>query len=133
MRGGPRPWACPNERSGMDSRLPGENRCIRNGHSGYRSSDSALALWALQAWQRSAGKGLQIKAANESSALIRLYWAAPGDGEYGETQPLIVGGRHGAAVFIRPDMESLGSDIARRAGIDMLLRDSIVYLTCLHE
>ena len=104
-----------------------------SGQTGYRSSDRELALWALQAWQRSAGKGLQIKAANESSALIRLYWAAPSDGEYGETRPLIVGGRHGAAVFIQPDMESLGPDIARRAGIDMLLRDGIVYLTCLHE
>jgi predicted Zn-dependent protease len=48
-------------------------------------------------------------------------------------RPLIVGGQRGAAVFIRPDVESLGQDIARRARGDMLLRDSIVYLTCLHE
>jgi hypothetical protein len=98
-----------------------------NGKTGYRSSDRELALWALQAWQRSAGNGLQIKAANESSALIRLNWAGPSDGEYGETRPLIVGGRQGAAVFIRPDMESLGPDIAGRASVDMLFRESIVY------
>jgi hypothetical protein len=104
-----------------------------NPGTGYRSSDRELALWALQAWQRSAGTGLQIKATNESDALIRLYWAEPGGGEYGETRPIVVGGKQGAAVFIRPDMESLGSDIALRAGTDPLLRDSIVYLTCLHE
>jgi hypothetical protein len=48
-------------------------------------------------------------------------------------RPLIVGGQRGAAVFIRPDVESLGQDIARRARGDVLLRDSIVYLTCLQE
>ena len=42
-------------------------------------------------------------------------------------------GRRGAVVFIRPDVEALGPDIARRASSDDLLRDSIVYLTCLHE
>jgi hypothetical protein len=104
-----------------------------NAQTGYRSSDRELAKWALEAWQRSAGQGLQIKPANESSAVIRLYWAEPDSGEYGETRPLIVGGRRGAAVYIRPDMDSLGPDIARRASIDALLRESIVYLTCLHE
>ena len=104
-----------------------------NTETGYRSSDRELALWALEAWQRSAGSGLQIKATNESSALIRLYWAGPNEGEYGETRPLMVSGQHGAAVFIRPDMDSLGPDIALRASVDPLLRDSIVYLTCLHE
>jgi hypothetical protein len=104
-----------------------------NTQNGYRASDRELALWALQAWQQSAAPGLQIQAASESRALIRVYWAGPSEGEYGETRPLIVGGRQGAAVFIRPDMESLGTDIARRAGVDPLLRESIVYLTCLHE
>jgi predicted Zn-dependent protease len=44
-----------------------------------------------------------------------------------------VGGRRGAAVFIRPDMDALGSDIAARARLDALFRDTVVYLTCLHE
>jgi hypothetical protein len=104
-----------------------------SGRTGYRSSDRELALWALQAWQRNAGKNVRLAAESESKALIRLYWAEPGDGEYGEARPLIVGGRRGAAVFIRPDVESLGPDIARRARGDVLFRDSIVYLTCLHE
>jgi hypothetical protein len=104
-----------------------------NGKPGYHSSDRELAQWALQAWQRSAAKGLQFTATTESSALIRVYWAAPDGGEYGETRPILVGGQQGAAVFIRPDIDSLGEDIARRARADSLLRDSIVYLTCVHE
>lgn len=104
-----------------------------SGKPGYHSSDPELARWALQAWQRSAAKGLRFAAATESSALVRVYWAGPESGEYGETRPIVVGGQKGAAVFIRPDIDSLGEDIARRARADALLRDSIVYLTCLHE
>jgi predicted Zn-dependent protease len=36
-------------------------------------------------------------------------------------------------VYVRPDTEALGPDIARLARQDRLLRDTIVYLTCLHE
>ena len=104
-----------------------------DGKPGYRASDRELARWALEAWQRSTAQSIRFQAATESSALIRVYWAGPEGGEYGETQPIIVGGQPGAAVFIRPDVESLGQDIARRARADALLRDSIVYLTCLHE
>jgi hypothetical protein len=103
------------------------------GKPGYHSSDPELARWALQAWQRSAVNGLHFAAAPESSALIRVYWAGPDSGEYGETRPIVVGGQQGAAVFIRPDIDSLGEEIARHARADTLLRDSIVYLTCLHE
>jgi hypothetical protein len=104
-----------------------------SGKTGYRSSDRELALWALEAWRRGAAKNFRLEAAPESRALVRLYWAEPNEGEYGEMRPLIVEGRPGAAVFIRPDVESLGPEIARRARGDVLLRDSIVYLTCLHE
>ena len=104
-----------------------------NGQTGYRSTDRELALWALEAWRRGAAKSFRLEAAPESRALVRLYWAEPNEGQYGEMRPLTVEGRPGAAVFIRPDVESLGQDIARRARGDVLLRDSIVYLTCLHE
>jgi hypothetical protein len=103
------------------------------GKPGYHSSDRELARWALQAWQRNAGKGLRFTAATESSALIRVYWAGPDGGQYGEMRPIVVGGQQGAAVFIRPDVDSLGEAIARRARADALLRDSVVYLTCVHE
>jgi hypothetical protein len=104
-----------------------------SGQTGYRSSDRELARWAFDTWQRSAGENLRFQAASESNARVRLYWAEPSDGQYGEMRPLVVGGQRGAALFIRPDVESLGRDIARRARADALLRDSIVYLTCLHE
>lgn len=104
-----------------------------SGKPGYHSSDRELAQWALQDWQRSAANKFQFAPAAESAALIRLYWAGPESGEYGETRPIIVGNQQGAAVFIRPDIDSLGPDIARRARADALLRDSIVYLTCVHE
>jgi hypothetical protein len=104
-----------------------------NKNTGYRAGDRELALWALQSWERNAGKGLRFEAGSEPAALIRIYWAEPGGGEYGETQPLLVHGKRGAALFIRPDVEALGPDIARRATADDLLRDTIVYLTCLHE
>lgn len=101
--------------------------------SGYRPADRELALWALQAWQRSAGAALHFEPAPETAALIRLYWAEPDAGEFGETEPLMVHGQRGAAVFIRPDVTALGPELAQRAAADGLLRDSIVYLTCLHE
>ena len=103
------------------------------GKPGFRASDRQLAQWALEAWERSGAKRFHFEAATESSALVRLYWAEANGGQYGEMRPLMVGGRRGAAVYIRPDVDALGEDIARRARGDALLRDTIVYLTCLHE
>lgn len=104
-----------------------------NGKPGYHASDRELARWALEAWQRRSANAIRFAPAKESSALIRVYWAGPEGGEYGETQPILVEGQQGAAVFIRPDIDSLGEGVARRARSDALLRDSIVYLTCVHE
>jgi len=103
------------------------------GRAGFRPGDRELAGWALAAWQRQAAGALGLVAAPESTAIVRLYWANPREGQYGEMRPLIVGSRNGAAVYIRPDMDGLGQEIAQRAATDDLLRDSIVYLTCLHE
>ena len=103
------------------------------GQTGYRSPDRQLAQWAFEAWERSGRKRFRFEAAPESNAVVRLYWGEANEGRYGETQPLIVGGKRGAAVYIRPDVDSLGESIARLARADPLLRDSIVYLTCVHE
>jgi hypothetical protein len=48
-------------------------------------------------------------------------------------RPLLVAGRRGAEVYIRPDTDALGPEIGARAKLDALFRDTIVYLTCLHE
>ena len=39
----------------------------------------------------------------------------------------------GAALFINPDTSAFGRAISRRAVRDPLFRETIVYLTCLHE
>ena len=101
--------------------------------SQFRAADRDLATWALQAWERSANGALRLDAGQESTALLRVYWVPANFGLYGEMRPLIVDGRRGAAVFIRPDTGALGEEIARRARDDPLFRDTIVYLTCLHE
>jgi matrixin len=103
------------------------------GKTGFRSTDTELARWALQDWQRSSGQAIRFEPAPESSALVRLYWEEPSEGQYGEMERIVVDGRLGAALHIRPDMASLGPDIADRAARDPLLRESIVYLTCVHE
>lgn len=101
--------------------------------TGYRDADRELARWALRDWERGAGGGFRLEAAPEAEALVRVYWAPPTGGQYGQMQPILVDGRRGAAVFIRPDTAALGSAIATPAAVDPLLRDTIVYLTCLHE
>ncbi len=72
--------------------------------------------------------------APEDTALVRVYWvAADGAGQYGEMRPRLIGGQRGASVYIRPDTDALGPEIGRRARDEDLFRDTIVYLTCLHE
>lgn len=101
--------------------------------SGYRPSDLELARWALDAWERAAGGAVRFEPAPEPEALLRIHFVQASAGQYGEMRPIRVGGRRGADVFIRPDTDALGPDIARLAGADPLLRETIVYLTCLHE
>jgi hypothetical protein len=101
--------------------------------SAYRASDRELAVWALEAWEASLGGVLRFEPAGEDEALVRLYWVPANAGQYGEMRSLIVDGRPGAAVYIRPDTSALGSDIDRLTRADPLLRDTIVYLTCVHE
>ena len=99
-----------------------------------RPGDVELARWALESWQRAAaGRFTFVPAESEAAALVRVYWAPAAGGQYGEMRALEVEGRRGAAVFVRPDTSALGEAIAMRANLDSLFRDTIVYLTCLHE
>jgi len=50
-----------------------------------------------------------------------------------EIHKRLVDGVRGAEVYVRPDVSAMGPDISSLAGKDVLLRDTIVYLTCLHE
>src|SRR4029453_7628695 len=69
------------------------------GKTGFRASDSELARWALEDWQRSSGHAIRFEPAPESSALVRLYWAEPSEGQYGEMKAIVVDGRLGAALY----------------------------------
>jgi hypothetical protein len=102
-------------------------------NSEFRPSDPELATWALRAWEKAVGGTLKFVPAGESEALVQVHFVGPGGGQYGEMRPLAMRGRRGAAVYIRPDTNALGEDIARIANGDPLFRDTIVYLTCLHE
>jgi hypothetical protein len=101
--------------------------------STYKPSDKDLAVWALKDWERSSNGMLRFEPSSEEAALVRVHWVPASAGQYGEMRPLLISGRRGAAVYVRPDTDALGPDIARVAREDPLLRDTIVYLTCLHE
>ncbi len=93
--------------------------------TGCEPGDLDLARWALQSWQKaSQGKLHFVETKNESSALFRFVWASPEGGLFGETVPIDVSGKPGARIFIVNQTQGL---------TDHLLRDTIVYLTCLHE
>ena len=101
--------------------------------SEYLAGDKELAVWALKAWEKSLGGALRFEPASEQDALVRIHWVPASDGLYGEMRPLTVNGRRGAAVYVRPDTNALGPDLAGRAQRDPPFRDTIVYLTCVHE
>jgi hypothetical protein len=95
--------------------------------SGCQRDDPELAQWAMEAWQTASGGGLRCeKTEDRISARIRVYWASGTGGLYGETRMIDVAGERGAEVYVLPTVVPAGEK-------DRLLRDAIVYLTCLHE
>ncbi|MDA2938008.1 matrixin family metalloprotease [Acidobacteria bacterium AH-259-A15] len=106
---------------------------IASGGSGYRPGDRTLAEWALAAWQKAVEGAIEFEKSKEESALLRLYWVSAQSGRYGEMRPILVRGKRGAAIFVQPVVEGLGAEISALAREDALFRDSVVYLTCLHE
>ena len=96
--------------------------------------DPQLAEWALKAWERSSGGALHfVQSSSREKALLRVVWASGREGLYGEARPIDVDGDRGAELYVRPEMDGLGPEIDAAAKKDPLLRDAIVYLTCLHE
>lgn len=94
--------------------------------SNCRPGDPELARWALEAWQKAAAGSLLVKpVAEEGRARLRLYWVTGRSQLYGEARPIMAEGRRGSEVYVLPGIA--------RQGEDPLLRETIVYLTCLHE
>jgi hypothetical protein len=89
------------------------------------AGDADLARWALDAWAKASGGQLHfVEVKERNNALLRVLWADKDSGLYGEAVPINVNGRRGSELHIL---------IAEPPGNDRLLRDTIVYLTCLHE
>ena len=94
--------------------------------SGCNKDDAELARWAFEGWQReSGGRIVFTKSASRQHARLTVHWAT-GASLYGETRPVLVDGREGAEIYILPQAN------ATRA-TDPLLRDTIVFLTFVHE
>jgi len=94
--------------------------------SGCKRDDPELAQWAMEAWQTASQGALHLeKAADRDQAHIRVHWVT-GSGLYGETRAIDVGGVRGAEVYVLPQVVPANE-------ADQVLRDAIVYLTCLHE
>jgi len=87
----------------------------------------------MEAWQKAARPSLTFATAAENHARVRIYWASGRMRLYGEARPIQVDGKRGSAIYVNPDVSQLGEEIYQAAEHDPLLRDAIVYLTCLHE
>jgi hypothetical protein len=88
------------------------------------ADDPELAEWAMGAWQAASdGKLTLERVQTREKAHIRLFWTGGRPGLYGEARPITVDGIRGAEVYV----------VTPESGRDALLRDAIVYLTCVHE
>jgi hypothetical protein len=67
---------------------------------------------------------LKLVETDGDHALLRVVWAMPSQGLYGETVPIRVNGLPGAQVNVRIEDEGTR---------DKLMHATVVYLTCLHE
>jgi hypothetical protein len=96
--------------------------------------DVTLGEWSLRDWQRESDNAITFKKSPTAEhARIRIHWAGGTDSLYGETQPALVDGKRGANIYVLPNLNGLGPDIAGAGHGDRLFRDAVVYLTCLHE
>ena len=92
--------------------------------AGCRPGDAELAEWAMNAWQSASGGELVLeKTADREKAHIRIYWSGGREGLYG-----------------RPALSLWKASAARKSTCcrpprtwKAWLRETIVYLTCLHE
>jgi len=107
--------------------------CTR-AETGCQKSDVQLAEWALRSWQAASDGKLHLANTDRmTQANIRVHWADSEQGQYGETRAFVTDSMRGAEVYVRPDLRAMGPDIFAAASQDALLRETIVYLTCLHE
>jgi hypothetical protein len=101
--------------------------------AGYRESDRELAALALLAWQNASRGRLAFQPGDITSARILIQWTTAADA-YGRTRQLVdEDGLPRATVQVRPDVSAMGPGFARVVRDDPLMREVMVYLTCVHE
>lgn len=100
--------------------------CVRPAETGCSAGDAELARWALEAWAKASNGKLELPLAKTAGeARLLVLWSESTGAQYGEAEPFRRrDGRIGVRLHIRP---------VNRPGNDVLLRDTIVYLTLLHE
>ncbi|MDX2154577.1 MAG: hypothetical protein SFV54_27795 [Bryobacteraceae bacterium] len=102
--------------------------------SGCAKSDIELAEWALDAWARASDGALEWqRTTSAADALLQFHWAPPKERYHGEARPFLAGNRQGSRVYIRADLSGFPGSVGERSRLDPLYRDSVIYLTCLHE
>jgi hypothetical protein len=103
--------------------------------SRFRASDSQLAMWALEEWQRRADGMLRFeRVEREEIALLRFAWLPwAEDAALGRMEPSIVNGHAFASITVRPDEDRFRPSIRRSVREDPLMRDVVLYYVCLHE
>ena len=102
--------------------------------SGCDAADPELAVWAFDAWQKAGGSGLRFAlASDEDDALVRIYWLGRSPQLYGDTHTVFLKGKRVRVIEVQPDLSQFGPRMAAAGQSDKLFRDTVVYLTCLHE
>jgi hypothetical protein len=102
--------------------------------SGCDQADPELGRWALEAWQKAGGSGLRFAAAaEEQDARVRIYWLGRTPQLYGDAHVVFLDGKRVWVIEVQPDLSQFGPRLAATGENDKLFRDTVVYLTCLHE
>jgi hypothetical protein len=101
---------------------------------GESHPDAEFARWAFDAWSRGSNGALAfVETETVGDAVIRVFWVGAGVARYGGMRRIQVDGRPGAEVYVNTTTHGLGDGIHKRAERDRLFRDSVVFLTCVHE
>lgn len=102
--------------------------------SGCHAADPELARWAVDAWQKAAGSGLRFAPSEgQGDARICIYWLGRKPQLYGDAHVEFLNGKRVWVIDVQPDLAQFGPRIGAAGRNDQLFRDTVVYLTCLHE
>jgi hypothetical protein len=107
---------------------------VAKADSGNPHPDAGFVRWALEAWSKASDGALVFAEADrESDAVVRVYLVGTSARSYGGVREIEVDGKRVAEVYINTASDGLGDDIHKRAERDPLFRDTVVFLTCVHE